>query len=447
MKTDSSTERLQTLQPGARVALFLNYFPALSERFIVNEVAGLLERGLDLRPYALSRPPAGRENSEVPELAQRTFYILPSLQAGKVIGAHFAWLFRHPVRYLRCWSFARRRRTRSESLLGSLWRAAHKQELTKAQRQNVLLNFFLIVPVARQMEEEGFSLIHAQYADSASSLALLASMLLEIPFSFTAHAYDIFTPQVIFEEKLKRARFIVTCTRYNRDYLLQNFGELVGDKILVNYHGLDLTRLQPVARIKQEPPVILSVGRLVPKKGLGVLLHACKILHDQGVAFKCLIVGDGPERPRLEMFIRLNHLMEQIEITGYMAPSAVIEAYGGASLFVLPCVVEEDGNRDGIPNVIAEAMAMELPVISTTISGIPELVEKGESGLLLDEAEPKLLAQTMLEVLDSPQMQRRLGRAGRARVAAIFDSRRNLDELYNFFQLRLHEIAAGEREA
>jgi len=165
------------------------------------------------------------------------------------------------------------------------------------------------------------------------------------------------------------------------------------------------------------------------------------------VAFKCLIVGDGPERPRLEMFIRLNHLMEQIEITGYMAPSAVIEAYGGASLFVLPCVVEEDGNRDGIPNVIAEAMAMELPVISTTISGIPELVEKGESGLLLDEAEPKLLAQTMLEVLDSPQMQRRLGRAGRARVAAIFDSRRNLDELYNFFQLRLHEIAAGEREA
>jgi len=311
----------------------------------------------------------------------------------------------------------------------------------------VLLNFFLIVPVARQMEEEGFSLIHAQYADSASSLALLASMLLEIPFSFTAHAYDIFTPQVIFEEKLKRARFIVTCTRYNRDYLLQNYGELVGDKILVNYHGLDLTRLQPVARIKQEPPVILSVGRLVPKKGLGVLLHACKILHDQGVAFKCLIVGDGPERPRLEMFIRLNHLMEQIEITGYMAPSAVIEAYGGASLFVLPCVVEEDGNRDGIPNVIAEAMAMELPVISTTISGIPELVEKGESGLLLDEAEPKLLAQTMLEVLDSPQMQRRLGRAGRARVAAIFDSRRNLDELYNFFQLRLHEIAAGEREA
>ncbi|HNS72422.1 MAG TPA: glycosyltransferase family 4 protein [bacterium] len=447
MKTDSSTDRLQTLQPGARVALFLNYFPALSERFIVNEVAGLLERGLDLRPYALSRPPAGRENSEVPELAERTFYILSSLKAGKVIGAHLACLFRHPGRYLKSWSFARRHRTRSESLLVSLWRAARKQELTKAQRQNVLLNFYLIVPVTRQMRAEGFSLIHAQYADSASSLALLAAMILDLPFSFTAHAYDIFTPQVIFEEKLKRARFIVTCTRYNRDYLQQNYGDLVGDKILVNYHGLDLSKLQPRPKTKRELPVILSVGRLVPKKGLGVLLHACKILHDQGVAYKCLIIGDGPERPRMEMFIRLNHLMEQIEITGYMAPSAVIEAYAGASLFVLPCVVEEDGNRDGIPNVIAEAMAMEVPVISTAISGIPELVEKGVSGLLLDEAEPKLLAQTMAEVLASPQMERRLGKAARERVAEIFDSRRNLDELYNFFQLRLHETAAGEREA
>jgi len=447
VKTDSSTERLQTLQPGARIALFLNYFPALSERFIVNEVAGLLERGLDLRPYALSRPPAGRENSEVPELAERTFYILPSLRAGKVIGAHVVWLFRHPVRYLKCWSFARRHRTRSESLFGSLWRAARKQELTKAQRQNVLLNFYLIVPLARRMEEEGFSLIHAQYADSASSLALLAAMILDLPFSFTAHAYDIFTPQVIFEEKLKRASFIVTCTRYNRDYLQQNYGELVGDKIFVNYHGLDLTRLQPRSRTRLDPPVILAVGRLVPKKGLGVLLHACKILHDQGVVFKCLVVGDGPERPRLEMFIRLNQLMEQVEIRGYMAPSAVIESYAGARLFVLPCVVEEDGNRDGIPNVIAEAMAMELPVISTAISGIPELVEKGVSGLLLDEAEPKLLAQTMLEVLSSPQMERRLGKAARERVAKIFDSRRNLDELYNYFQLRLQELAAGEKKA
>jgi glycosyltransferase involved in cell wall biosynthesis len=433
-------------QGGAKIALFLNYFPALSERFIVNEVAGLLERGLELVPYALSRPPEGRENREVPELAGRTNYILASLRPGSVISAHAGCLLRHPVRYLKALSFARRHRTRGISLLRSLWRAARKKELSKAQRQNVLLNFLLIVPVARRMRHEEFTLIHAQYADSASSLALLAAMILDLPFSFTAHAYDIFTPQVIFAEKLKRSRFIVTCTRYNRDYLQENYGELVGDKIFVNYHGLDLTALHPGGKKKPELPVILSVGRLVAKKGFGVLLHACRILRDRGVDFKCRIIGDGPERPRLEMFIRLNHLLDQIEITGYMPASEVIDAYRGARLFVLPCVVEEDGNRDGIPNVIAEAMAMEIPVISTTISGIPELIEDGVSGLLLQESEPEVLADMIVEVLNSPQMEKRLSKAGRARVAEIFDSRRNLDELAEFFRRQLDEIAAAGKK-
>ncbi len=440
--TESEQERLQG-QPGAKIALFLNAFPALSERFIVNEVAGLLARGLEVVPYALSRPAAGFENLEVPELAERTHYLLEGLRPGAIIGGHLGCLLRHPHRYLKAWFFARRHRTRGVSLLRSLLRAARKQELSKAQRQNVRLNFVLIVPVVRRMRAEEFSLIHAHFADSASTLALLASMLLDLPFSFTAHAYDIFTPQVIFTEKLERARFIVTCTQYNRNYLVGQYGAEAGERIYVNYHGLDLAKLQPGERRQSGTPVILSVGRLVPKKGLGVLLHACRILRDQGIDFCCRIVGDGPERPRLEMFIRLNHLMDRVEITGYQAPSAVLESYRDAAVFVLPCVVEEDGNRDGIPNVLAEAMAMELPVISTGVSGIPELVEKGVSGLLLEGSEPELLAQTILEVLESPQMARRLGQAARARVAEIFDSRRKLDELAAFFREQLQALAAG----
>jgi len=441
--TESNGGRLQDLQPGAKIALFLNAFPALSERFIVNEVAGLLTRGLEIVPYALSRPPAGFENLEVPDLTARTHYLLAALRPRRVVGSHLGCLFRHPGRYLKTYFFARRHRTRGVSLLRSLLRAARNKELSKAQRQNVLLNFVLIVPVAQEMREEAFTLVHAHFADSASTLALLAAMLLNLPFSFTAHAYDIFTPQVIFTEKLARARFVVTCTQYNRRYLVEQYPEQAGDKIYVNYHGLDLDKLQPGPRPQNPLPVILSVGRLVPKKGLGVLLHACRILRDQGIDFLCRIVGDGPERPRLEMFIRLNHLMDRVEITGYKASGEVLDAYRGAAVFVLPCVVEEDGNRDGIPNVLAEAMAMELPVISTTVSGIPELVEKGVSGLLLEGSEPELLAQTILAVLESPEMGRRLGQAARARVAAIFDSRRNLDELAAFFGRQLQELAAG----
>lgn len=433
--------------PGGKVALFLNLFPTLSERFIVNEVSGLLERGLALVPYALNRPPQGRENSEVSGLVERTFYILPWLRFATVFKGHAGFFFWRPRLYLSTWRFARRRRTRSVSFIGSLWRVAvRKAELSKPERQNVLLNFVLVVPVAWQMRKQEFTLVHAQYADSAATLALLAARLLDLPFSFTAHAYDIFTPQVILAEKLQNARFIVTCTQYNRDYLQQNYGELVRDKIFVNYHGVDLERLYPGERPVPQVPTIISVGRLVPKKGLAVLLHACRILRDEGFAFKCRIIGDGPERPRLEMFIRLNHLMEQIEITGFMPVSQVTEQYRTAQLFVLPCVVEEDGNRDGIPNVIAEAMAMEVPVISTTVSGIPELVEKGVSGVLLEESDPALLARAMREVLESPTIGRRLGQAARARVTAIFAARQNLDLLYDYFRSRLLEVGSGEDE-
>lgn len=446
MSSKDSPEPGQVM-PGGKVALFLNLFPTLSERFIVNEVTGLLERGLALVPYALNRPPQGRENSEVPGLVERTFYILPWLRFATVFRGHAGFFFWRPRRYLRTWRFARRHRTRSVSLIGSLWRVAvRKEELSKPERQNVLLNFALVVPVAWQMRKQEFTLVHAQYADSASTLALLAARLLNLPFSFTAHAYDIFTPQVIFAEKLQSARFIVTCTRFNRDYLQQNYAELVGDKIYVNYHGVDLERLHPGERPVPEVPTIISVGRLVPKKGMAVLMHACRILRDEGFAFKCRIIGDGPERPRLEMFIRLNHLMEQIEITGFMPVSQVTEQYRAAQLFVLPCVVEEDGNRDGIPNVIAEAMAMEVPVISTTVSGIPELIEKGVSGLLLEESDPALLAQAIRQVLESPTIGRRLGQAARARVTAIFDARKNLDLLHDYFRSKLLEVAAGEDE-
>ncbi len=423
---------------GQRVALFLNFFPGLSERFIINEVIGLRARGLTLDTYALNRPPQGLENKEVPELIEGTHYILPSVRAHDLVKKHFYFLFRHPRTWWRTFWFAWRNRTRGAALIGSLWQVAvHKRELDKEQRQNVLLHFVLIVPTAFRLLGKGYRIIHAQFADSAASLAMLAAMLIDVPFSFTAHAYDIFTPQVIFDKKLARAQFIVTCTRYNKRYLLEHFPELDAEKIFVNYHGADWRAMTPGRRQGTSVPAILSVGRLVPKKGMAVLLHACKILRDQQFDFKCLIIGDGPERPRLELFIRLNHLMDVVEISGYMPPSEVIERYREAALFVLPCIIDETGNRDGIPNVIAEAMAMEVPVISTPVSGIPELIEDGKSGILLEETSPEALARVIRELAETPHKAARIGKAARKRVAAVFDAAKCLDDLHDFFTAQM----------
>jgi len=180
-------------------------------------------------------------------------------------------------------------------------------------------------------------------------------------------------------------------------------------------------------------PVILSIGRMVPKKGFPVLIEACRILKERGVAFKCRIIGDGPERPRLEMAIKLKQLINEVELVGSVPPPETIKYYQSADIFALANLVEEDGNRDGIPNVIAEAMAMELPVISTTVSAISELVENKKTGYLLPPAEPKDFADAILDLIEHPQRARNYGIAGRNKVKKVFDAEKWLDVLCDLY--------------
>lgn len=422
-----------------KVAYFINNFPALSEGFVNNEVIGLRQRGLNIDVYSINRPSAGLLNPELEHLTNDTYYIIPNLTAKKLISAHLFFILRFPRRYLRAGWFAYKHRTRSESLLKTLmWMLFSKKELTKPQRQNSLLHFIIVGMIAKRMLGRHYELLHAHFADSATGLALLTAMLLKKPFSFTAHAYDIFTPQVNFVQKLERAQFIVTCTKYNRDYLLSEYPQLSPEKLLINLHGIHLEQFSRHRRKSAEVPLILSVGRLVPKKGMAILLYACKVLKDKGVSFRCRIVGDGPERPRLEMQIRLNQLLDCVEITGFLPPSEVKALYEEAEVFVLPSIEDEHGDRDGIPNVLAEAMAMEVPVISTQVSGIPELVEDGVSGILMEIGDVMKLPQIITELLRSPARRSQLAKEGRRRVEEIFDAEQTLHQLKKIFVERLH---------
>ena len=417
------------------IAFVLNYFPILSETFIVKEIIELKSRGLLIHTYSLFEPRPDQENRQVEEHKKDVFYLISSLKPFGLFFSHILFSMQCPVRYWQTLGWSFKHREKGHSLLRAFFRLLIKKELPKNDRQDLLLHFILAVPLAREMQPRSFALIHAHFMDAATSFAMLASRLLDIPFSISAHAYDIFVPQENARTKLQSASAVVTCTHFNKQYIADHYQDADLDKIRVIYHGINLDKFNPPKRRAfSGPPVILSVGRLVPKKGFPVLLRACKVLAERGIDFVCRIIGEGPERPRLEMYIKLNNLVNHVTLIGAVAPDQMVQEYQNSTLFVLPCVEEENGNRDGIPNVLAEAMAMTLPVISSSISGIPELIENGKQGILLEPGSVPELAEDMADLLDSPRKRREMGQKGRQRVEAIFDSKSRLDELADWFR-------------
>ncbi|OGB98180.1 hypothetical protein A2V82_06640 [candidate division KSB1 bacterium RBG_16_48_16] len=419
-----------------KIAFILNEFPIPSQTFINQEIIGLKQLGMSIELCSLIKPQDVGFDGELKRMADETFYLLPFVSAFRLFKAHLYFLCRFPVRYLKTAFFSITHRRGAGSIFGTV---AHilfsKKDLSKSQRQDLFFHFLLSCVLARVMMRKDIQLINAHFADAAASFAMLCSKLLAIPYSITAHAYDIFAPQTNLTEKFEGARFIVTCTQYNKQHLLETFPELEA-RVSVVYHGIDLDELK---RKKQKSgrPVILSVGRLVPKKGMLVLVEACRLLKKRNVPFTCYIIGEGPERPRLEMKIKLDDLVGDVELPGAMFPDQVIAHYRRADIFVLPCIVEADGNRDGIPNVLAEAMAMEIPVISTGISAIPELITDGVDGILVDQGDAEKVCEAMISLMSSPRKKRSITRNGRLKVEKMFDRRVNLLQLRAIYQSHL----------
>jgi glycosyltransferase involved in cell wall biosynthesis len=288
--------------------------------------------------------------------------------------------------------------------------------------------------------------LHAHFADTTTQVAMLASMMTGIPFSFTCHAKDIYLgdPEDL-TRKIKRAKFVVTCTSANVTYLQQLVGEAEARKINVVYHGVDVEKFSPGEPTERgSPPQILSVGRLVEKKGFPELLRACAILRSKGHDFRCLIIGEGPERPVLEKQIRHLELTDIVSIPGARSHEEVLDAYRHADVFALPCQVLKNGDRDGIPNVLLEAMAVGLPVVTTPVSGIPELVRHGENGILIPERNHRSLASALEKLLLDADLRLRLGKAARLSVVRDFDSAMHVSQLAAFFSAALRQSDGQE---
>jgi glycosyltransferase involved in cell wall biosynthesis len=402
-----SSNIVDSVRPG--VAYVLDRYPALSETFILHEMLEMERQGQSILVFALDTPDDGASHAAVRELQSSVTYL--SRQGRWVLASAILWRLRK-----------------------SPWRLARAVALLARHcRQRSVLRWIAYAAyLARKTEvvSGDISYVHAHYAHDPTSVALALNLMSDVPYSFTAHAFDVhLTPRRELAFKMLRARFIVTCTDSNRRYLAELGGSDVSGRVHCIYHGI-ASQPFPCGRTERAgPPLILAVGRLVEKKGFTHLVRACRILADRGRQFVCRVIGEGPLHQALEREIHELALADRVHLEGASVHERILEAYGEATAACLPCVIAENGDRDGIPNVLLEAMAAGVPVVSTSISAIPELIAPEINGLLVPPGEPAALADALVRLLDDAELRQRLGAAGRNTVQQRFDLTRNVGEL------------------
>ncbi len=396
-----------------KVAYLLKMFPRFSETFILSEVLELERAGVDVRIFSLKEPNDGRAHADVANVKAYITY-MPQLDLSHLrswIEPHWQVFRWHPKLYTRI-------------ALRTL----------KRRRWGAFKRFLQAGYIAPKLQEEGITHVHAHFASSATSVSHYLHQLMGMSYSFTAHAKDIYIDTVVREvliRKMDHAQFVVTVSDYNEAHLAKLSPDASINRI---YNGLDLTQFSPNGQHPDEVPMILAIGRLVEKKGFDVLIRACALLRDRNIAFQCYIVGAGSEQSALQKLIRKLDLEADVHLAGPMPREELIKLYPRASLFVAPCVIGADGNRDGLPTVLIEAMALGVPVISTPVTGIPELVRHGETGQLVAPNDPEELAFVIGRSLEQREHTLEMAKAGRRLVAEQFDLRRNVAQLRQLFE-------------
>jgi glycosyltransferase involved in cell wall biosynthesis len=397
-----------------KIAYILGSFPCLTTTFIDREILEANRQGVHLVLVSIRPPGSFEMREDVRRLADKTKYILP-----------VPWFrFLRAILYFgltRLWTF----------LLTFIYLLTRHHD-TVISRIKTIFHFAEGVWAAALLRPERIDHIHAHFAGRAAVVAMVASKLLKVPYSLTAHANDIYVSPVMLPEKIAKAKFVTTCTRYNKTHLERETGR----QIELVYHGLDLSVMDGVMQpsICNGTSLILSVGRLSEKKGFPYLIKACHLLQVQGYDFRCEIVGDGPNRSELETLITELQLEDRVILCGALPNSQVMAKYTQATLFVLPCIVAGNGDRDGIPNVLLEAMASQVPVLSTRVSGIPEVIVDAANGLLVGPGDEQALAEAMARLLNDGELRAYLAENGRRRVKERFDIRLNIHQLVELLE-------------
>jgi glycosyltransferase involved in cell wall biosynthesis len=409
------------------VAYILMGYPRMSELFIASEIARVEQQGVRLRLLVLKPQDEDRHHPVVDriiakpahlpgftDLSDRSFVRWLRDNLGAYVPAIRRTATRYPLRLARVtgWALSQAWRERR----GLRPRAVYAKEWMRAAF------------VADQLSNgDAVTHLHAHFAHGTTTVTWWAAHLLSLPFSFTGHAKDIYqedqNPKGLLARKMNAAAFVVTCTDANRQHL-----QAISTRtpVHVMYHGLnaDFARLLDTASPASLPDRlrIISVGRLVEKKGFDVLVDAIALLTERGVDVTAAIAGeDGDHAATVRQHIAAARLDDRIEFLGTLSQAELFDQYRRSSLFALACRITDDGDRDGIPNVLMEAMAAGLPVVSTAVSGIPELIDDDVNGLLVPSEDAEALADTIWRLAKDPALSRRLADAGASTIAERFD--------------------------
>ena len=402
---------------SGKIAYIVSRFPHLPETFILREMISLEQLGwqIELYPLIIQRQEVIHQEAR-PWLARAHTVPWTSLS---LLKANLMRLFRDPRRYLSLFLRAVRENLHSPKFLS-----------------RALLLFPRAVWMANRFQIEGINHIHAHYATHPALVAWLINQLTGISYSITVHAHDIFAEKPMLATKLQDSVFISAISEFNRKYLTDMFGAWVQQKTQIVRCGIDPAYYgnrngsHADSRGSLE---IISIGSLQPYKGHIYLVKACRELHKRGVPFRCRIVGGGELHPLLERGIQENQLSGLVELMGPRTQDEVSQLLQTANCYVQPSVITPSGKMEGIPVALMEAMASGIPVIATSISGIPELVRNGDTGWLVPPEDVEALADALEQIYNNPTEAHKRAQSGKRWVLSEFELVSNVKKLSSLF--------------
>lgn len=415
---------MQTAKPF--LGMILKGYPRISESFISNEILLLERKGIPIHIFSMRHPRESFSHKSVRQIKARVDYLPQSILEAlpQLLFYNLVLAMKKPRVYLRAILVAFRRflRTYKSATIKHLLQAGYLVQK--------------LLPESRVVH------FHAHFAHSPSSVAMFASQLSGIDFSFTGHAKDIYTSNSLqLKEKMAKARFVVTCTEFNRRHLSMLAGN--GDVSLYRvYHGIDLGLFSGGEACKHPTPPyhFVTVARLVPKKGLPTVYRALQRLQHKGIDFQHTLIGDGDDRDKLLTLIRDLGLSGSCRWVGTLTHERVLDYYRRSDLFALGCEQAANGDQDGIPNVFVECLAMGLPVVGTRLSAIPELIEDGKTGLLVQPGNDGEMASAMLRILTDTHVRELIIRSGKERVRQAFNNRDLIEDLFSAYRKEVPEL-------
>jgi colanic acid/amylovoran biosynthesis glycosyltransferase len=398
-----------------KVAYVMSRFPRVTETFVLGEILAVEEQGVDVELYPLLREREDVVHPEALPLAARARY-QPFLSLA-ILRSQLHFLRREPRAYLAA----------LVDLLRGTWGS---------------LNYFVgalgifpkVVHAARLMQADGIDHVHCHFSNHPAAAGFVIHRLTGIPYSFTAHGFDLHVDRHMLCEKVAEAAFVVPISEYNRELIVEECGERARAKLAVIHCGVDTSFFRPGKSPPPERPFsLLCIGELHEVKGQRYLVEACRLLTEAGVDVSCTLVGDGADRAALTREIAAAGLEERVTIAGRRTRAELAELLRAAHVLVVPSVPTSQGKREGIPVVLMEAMASGIPVIASGISGIPELVEDGKTGILVPPRDAGALARALRLLHEDAALRERLALAGREKVVREFDVRTNAAELVRDF--------------